>query len=558
MGIKDYVKFIKKTYPDACKKEWLRSYTRVYVDLNHILHRSVYKSESLNDVITKSLKQLDEIIRNHKIKKIMHVMGDGTAPIAKMLLQRKRRFEKVMKAEAEDEDNILSIHFTSGTKFTNNLEKIGYDYAKKIKQIYNIEVFFDVKSCDEGELKIKREVMRNLELYPDDTHLIISNDADMILLLACMSNNDNLYHAVDDKTIISIKKLFESHINTYVNLPTPIYILNDSKNMTFELVNIDYYKESIVNDFVFLSLLFGNDYFPKVQYINYDNVWNAYSKCVRHYKPGLIDYDRENHTIKINQIFMFDLITCMTSMNKVNYDKRYDFRSHRMNKNKYDKYVEGIAWCFDMYKTGNCINCQYIYDCYPGPPHYISILLSIINNNVIKIEPKCRIDSDLYTILLIPEKFNSVLTDYQKHISKKLLQEHPSIYEEEHCQICKSHSEILTKSRVALKKINKKINNNNDNCENENEDVNSDISSIKSSDFDNLTDSDDDVSDDLKNDLENDDVLDNDKYMKKKKFILSIIRNYSLKYSDHKLSHTPLDLIETLEIVKSYNKITGK
>lgn len=398
MGIKDFQKYIKKTYPNVCKSKWNVEYDNLYIDINCVLHHVCYLSHDLDDLLDRCQIYLLNVIKLVKPRKSLYLVADGPAPMAKMILQRKRRFDKSNNINVSD----LTLNLTSGTKFMCSLQKKLTGFIEYIKKNMNINVFTSIIDTNEAELKIKYQIQKNQRKKDmiNQSHIVFSGDSDMILLLFTLDNLENVYQMIDKNTILNFNILFNKHQKIFGK------------------------TESCKYDFVFINLLLGNDYIPKVLYVKLENIWEAY-KIVSYENPrGLVSFNGSE--IIIDQIFIHDLL----------YNASKNVRKHLINKFSvldlkdeiYKNYVDGLFWCFNMYVTGNCSDYGYLYHHHESP-HILGIIHALMFNNKYKISKSDPIDVDLYGILLIPEKQKDLLSTEQKHIADKLCEKYPIIYE---------------------------------------------------------------------------------------------------------------------------------
>lgn len=526
MGIKDYIKFVRTEYSQACKKRWLARYTDLYIDLNHALHNVCYGSRSSDEVLHRLKSYLMEMISTYRPTKRIYIAADGAAPIAKMLLQRKRRYEKVKtlkKADNLDMSQNLALNFTPGTEFMLSLANELKHFKSFIEITYSVKVTLDIETVDEGEIKIRRKLGQDCETYREKhtTIAVYSGDADMILLLFSLNSCDlrNIYQIVNKDTTISMGMFYSIHKEKYCIGLAP----EKAKQV----------EQIIRNDFIFLNLLAGNDYLPKVLYLKLQNIWNAYGALLHHYRNGLVSYNESNKTIEINCMFMVDLICNASGMNKLNYDKKFNIagNNHKLNRD----YVQGLAWCFDMYSTGICADYRYIYN-HKGAPHYSALMMEIARNNTRKVNTTFPIDSDLYGILLIPEKADALLSEKQRECTEELLTSHPIIYEEERCQKCSVFSKQMSNYNSEAKALRTPT-------------------SSESPLFDLEDDSNDSNDSNDCDDSDDSDEMSDDTRIKLKESILEKIRNTSSRYAKHKETHDVMNINHIESIEQTFRKI---
>lgn len=511
MGIKDYVKFVRTNYSASCRKHWYSRYTDLYVDVNHILHHVCYTSQTTDEILKKLRSYLMELIATYRPTKRIYIAADGTAPIAKMLLQRKRRYEKVKTLSKVDELKMsqnLALNFTPGTEFMLGLANELQYFKSFIEITYAVKVILDIESVDEGEIKVRRQIGKDCA-RKNFRGAVYSGDADMILLLVSLETQhlQNIYQIVNRDTVISLGQLITAHKEKYC----PDSEVTD---------------QAVRNDFIFLNLLLGNDYLPKVSYLKPENIWTAYSKLIRKYEDGLVSYDKAKRTITIDQMFMTDLIFAASSMNKLNYDKKFTFATNNASLNR--EYVEGLAWCFDMYSTGVCSDYRYFYK-HKSAPHYNALALEVMTNNFHQVASSEPVDTQLYGILLIPEKADTLLTESQREISNTLTDTHPIIHEVERCQKCTVFSKKLSKLNKEIKELR---------------------TESPASDQDTCDPFDDDSSDDS-----DDSAMSEETKAQQREDLLEKVRNTSELFNAHRETHNVMNIRHIESIEESYRAL---
>lgn len=422
MGIQGFLPFLKNTYRDSVTIE-IPNIDNLYIDINHILHHVCYLSKDTDDLIQRTQDYLFGIIKSIKPKKRVIMSADGPAPMAKMIVQRRRRLDTSKKGT-----NDLTLNLTSGTEFMTNLEHHLNVFGIYIKKHFNLDSIVSTTDSDEGEIKIKRQVIMYQKKYPNETHMICSGDSDMVLLLFTCVDLTKIYQMIDKNLIIDFGHLFESHKNKYAN-----------DNIC---------DQNIKNDFVFLNLLMGNDYIPKVACLKIDDLWGSYKDILFGRDTGLITIqtkEDENVTdisttnkVQLDMYFFNHLIHNLSKKIKPFMLKRYNSTDDKTFIKEYEKYSEGLYWCFTMYLTGRCVDYKYIFD-YDFKPHLLGVMITMMFNNIYVVKKHHSIDNDLYGILLIPENAKTLLSKEQNLIIDKLSIIHPVIYEEERCNKCKKY-----------------------------------------------------------------------------------------------------------------------
>lgn len=395
MGIKKFHQWLKLTYEDAILDDDKSSYDHIYIDLNFILHRLISYVKTEEELLERVLNTIISIITTKNPTKSINLAADGSASYAKIVTQRKHRMQM-----AEKPINGLNpLCLTAGTEFMNQFDlflenqihnvvkKLGFD---KIKINLNLS-----KQPDESEFKICRLIRENTQTI-EDTHLIFSHDADIVLIAMALNGIygiEIIIQCREEKYIISIDDLIEQQMELY------------GYHMNKRL------------DFVFISLLNGNDYFPKLKLSSFKKLWKAYKMAVFANETIIGDDGEINFKI---------LIKFLVALNKL-IPKRYDDIELKdiCNRNIYE-YLYGLQWCLKLYSTGEYMSYDYIY--VGESIHPMALFLYLVGKLEEKIEFPIekyeKIPSDIYTILvtpysmkyLIPKKYHQIVETKLKYI----------------------------------------------------------------------------------------------------------------------------------------------
>lgn len=417
MGVTNFQPYIKKVYKKACQKKFDVTYDNLYIDLNHVLHHVCYLSKDKDDLLARFRDYLKGIIVMIKPKKRVILAADGAAPLAKMILQRKRRLDSIKALEGDlDPKKNLNLNLTPGTEFMMKLERALAGFVKYVKEKFSVEVSTLITDADEGEIKIKHQLQKIQKKNPTETHAVYSGDSDVILILFTCEDLSKIYQMINKDMIIHFGTMYDEHVAKFGS------------------------TENAKNDFVFINLMMGNDYLPKVSFLKLESVWDAYKIVGRNRPKGMVS--RIDTNVAIDPIFIHDLL--YIACKGVARHMLQRFKLTDLTDGSYTNYVQGLYWCFGMYTTGNCSNYRYIYE-HITSPHVVGAMLSLMRYNTYQITSTSSIDVDLYGILLIPEKAKSLLSKEQNLIAEKLAKKHPIIYEEGRCDKCKNYSKLLSK-----------------------------------------------------------------------------------------------------------------
>jgi 5'-3' exonuclease len=422
MGIKDFHKMIKQKYTECLKNYWLQSYDHVYIDINYILHFCSHKAKNETDVINRICNFFDFVCQELVPTKSLTVCTDGVAPLAKLILQRKRRLGT--SRGLENSSNFSSLHFTPGTIFMTNLKKNLSNYFKYVENVYQIKINYLDHKIDEAELKLKYQLQCNAKENKNDTHIIVTNDADVIVMLTtldkqyipnafvfCKNNPQN--------EVISIGKMLELHTKEV------------GMSLNYNL------------DFSVISILMGNDYIPKVGLADFEKLWKSYKNICVLMPNGLV-----NEKLEIDYKFFIKLLYGVIELSKNKMINKVTMNS--ICGKMYSNYFDGLTWCLHTYCTGKCIRYDYMYQC-GEPPHPLGLIMNLnINNNLLKFNRDlCTpIDQSLYAILVLPDSASNLI-DKKYH---KFMKENDILYKVEKCVKCLCfHNELKKLNEECVK-----------------------------------------------------------------------------------------------------------
>mgnify|MGYP001011998677 CR=1 FL=1 len=429
MGIDKFQTWIYNNHYNTIEPYDNGFYNHVYIDINYILHKLISYSPDENTLIKNVIESIHSYFQNGNLKSI-NLAVDGSANYAKILLQKKRR----LLTQKRDDEKLSSIILTTGTQFMNKFDDELKRHMENIKMgenYKNLVINLNLSNNHgESEFKICNFLQKNCQNI-FDTHLIVSNDADTIL--------------------ISLSQLYAYNVHILVNIHNHHYTISIDKltEDIFEEFGYNYLKKL---DFVFISLLNGNDYFPKLKYTNIDKLLKIYKETIDK-KHTLINLDYSINLI-LFQKFIFRLL--MTIPPKIRY-----ISANELVLTNIDNYFNGLQWCMQLYISGNYPTYKYICETDVIHPMNLFQFLQKCEFNrqyksiIIKHENYIPISSNQYPLLimpyscidLIPEKYHSI-------INEKLMY----MFEEEFCKKCNAFRAKIKKYSDINKKYNEKIN----------------------------------------------------------------------------------------------------
>ena len=287
MGVPKLFAWLTKKYPQIIFDKNLDNIDNFFFDFNGLIHPCAHKilSKYNNSVDKNQLERLiikhiinytDFIIDNLNINKLIYISIDGVAPLAKMIQQRKRRYSSVlfkqMENDIRDQYNEPIIDWDTnaispGTIFMDNLTNSLKAHFSKKTYINNsgdeIKVILSSSYVvGEGEHKIINYIKQNSN--NSESNVIMGLDADLIMLSLSTGLN-NIY-------------LYRENINVRrPDLTQPfIYLSIDTLRNKFKLElenRIHHFNiNNVINDFIILTMLIGNDFLPQIPGLNVDNL----------------------------------------------------------------------------------------------------------------------------------------------------------------------------------------------------------------------------------------------------------------------------------------------
>ena len=411
MGIKDFYKTMKKRYSGAFQKEYYGSYDYVYIDINYALHLSSYGGKTINEIYDRLSKFIINVCVELIPRKRLVLASDGTAPLSKLLLQRKRR--SGMLKTYDEENEVSSLLFTTGTNFMTDIYKNIKDKIKILEKIYSIDIEYIDNCHDEAELKLKRSLENYVNNDDNSSHIFVSNDADVVVMLTTVEKYKNIFiYLRSNGEILSIAKLIELHIEEVGCSLTPAL------------------------DFSGIHIFMGNDYLPKLNFLTYTNLYDAYRLALSKDNTGIFSDG------KLNKSFLINFLKSIVSLLKKQYINKINLEKY--NSESYDNYMDGYIWCFYTYKNSKCDRYNYMYEATLNP-HPLELLINLTVSKeelCYKNEVSEPVNYDLYGILLLPYS-SKKLIDKKYHEFMEFEETSDVLYQDELCKKCSDLSKKI-------------------------------------------------------------------------------------------------------------------
>lgn len=296
MGIPAFFRQIVEKYPNTHSPSIDDKFDYFFIDFNSIIYdmyarimrdtqingsNTQFENFLINEVIKKTIELTVDVVRPQKL---LYIALDGSAPRAKMIQQRWRRYKHYKDNEHLDELRNkygvpkpgiswdTSSHIAPGTKFMKKLSialKKAIDSGKLSKHQKKLHIILSDSSVPgEGEhkfLPIIRNMIRGEE--KDDVVCVYSPDADMIVLsMATLKNNIYILRKVksgDDAT--DVEKEYASNAFNYLFLSIDKYTSAFVEKLGIEGAKKEHVR--IITDYVFLTFLGGNDFVLPIPYL---------------------------------------------------------------------------------------------------------------------------------------------------------------------------------------------------------------------------------------------------------------------------------------------------
>ena len=311
------------------------------VDANCLIHPVCFKVLADNPDIKNIAKlegkmrvavieYLEKIIDHVKPKKGLYIAIDGVAPVAKIKQQRSRRFKSVQDRKLYD--SIRRKHekeipffwtnsaITPGTQFMkrlhNHIDNWAQDYSKQKK----LDILYS--SCYtpcEGEHKLLQFIRNNQKENKDYKYLMYGLDADLIFLILSTGLTDAFLlreaNQFDKKkghgfNYVSINIMRQAIVERILDT------IKSEIDCSEEEVDIKFVDSlnstNLINDFIFLCYLMGNDFLPHLPSL--DIYEGAVDYLIEKYVNLIIENMGTSYLIdsesseKINQVFFNQIL----------------------------------------------------------------------------------------------------------------------------------------------------------------------------------------------------------------------------------------------------------
>ncbi|KAK2706111.1 5'-3' exoribonuclease 1-like [Artemia franciscana] len=321
MGVLKFFKWLLQRHP-ILNREIIETdppkIDNLYLDTNCIIHNCSRKHRKGTDkkdvedkVINHVLRCIDELIRVVRPKNLIFIAIDGVAPMAKLRGQRERRALAASKTHKKREESEES-NPEAKSEFNRNAITPGTEFMEKLLKELHLAVSSRVnsnsswKKCKviisgprvpgEGEHKIIGYMREQLSQAPSLRHCIYGSDADLIILglcthLPCVSVLREDVQRVNGR----IKRKF-----IFVDLKVYRELIDMEFEEVKEKITFPYSLQNIIDDWMVLTFLVGNDFIPKLSYFSVSVLPLVYRKY-KSILPELNGYITCNGELHLNR-----------------------------------------------------------------------------------------------------------------------------------------------------------------------------------------------------------------------------------------------------------------
>ena len=344
MGVPKFYRWISERYPKINQiisdLMLMPEFDNLYLDMNGIIHACSHPNDedvckaalSEREMMLGMFNYVDRIVTQIiKPKKILFMAVDGVAPRAKLNQQRSRRFRAAkdrldLTKEARERGEIVdesaafdSNAITPGTEFMAKVsEHLKWFVRKKMKEDpvwQRVTVLFSGHEVPgEGEHKIMQYIREQRELGAlgaDTTHCMYGNDADLIMLgLVTHEPHFTLLREVIDFN--ANRKDGPRGGGAAAEAQRSMrQVIKQSRSSDFQLLHVSLLREylqlefcctpdgqplawdheRVVDDFVFITFLVGNDFLPHLPSLDigehaFDRLFDLYKRMLPTWGEG--------------------------------------------------------------------------------------------------------------------------------------------------------------------------------------------------------------------------------------------------------------------------------
>ena len=360
MGIPVYFKTLISQYQDDILVKHPLDIDILCLDLNCLIHpccRSIMASETPRDeskMIDTIVLSIETILKYTNLTDILYIAIDGVAPKAKMKQQRERRHKSIYEKKVWDTNSI-----SPGTYF---MEKLHHSLREWIQDNNTYHILLsDSNEPGEGEHKII-EYLRHTDTS-DRTVSIYGLDADLIML-GIVSGVSDIY-LLRERTEYNIEDCDNEYIYLHID-KLKEHILKDISVISKVGDTV------ILNDYIFLCFLLGNDFINHT--VSLSLRYNGLSYILKIYKMLQERYQGYFQLIDMNLTHMIHLTFFKEFLRELSKQETYILETRRGIRNKqYKKIYNQYHEVFEDWKAYHTLQIQDNSNTHQTPSHHISL-----------------------------------------------------------------------------------------------------------------------------------------------------------------------------------------
>eukprot|EP00095_Tigriopus_kingsejongensis_P010572 maker-scaffold1137_size60140-snap-gene-0.17 protein:Tk10572 transcript:maker-scaffold1137_size60140-snap-gene-0.17-mRNA-1 annotation:"5 -3 exoribonuclease 1" len=322
MGVPKFYRWLSERYPclsEVVKEHQIPEFDNLYLDMNGIIHICSHPNDddphfriTEEQIFANIFHYIEVLFRMIQPRKVFFLAVDGVAPRAKMNQQRGRRFRSAKEAEmnekrAKDRGEELpeearfdSNCITPGTPFMVRLHsQLQYFITNKVSTDplwRKVRVILSGhQTPGEGEHKIMdfiRYEKAQPEYDPNIRHCLYGLDADLMMLGMC--THDPHFSLLREEVRFGGKKNASANKRIVAPEHTTFHLLHLSLLREYldhefsdmrDQLPFEYDIESIIDDWVLLGFLVGNDFIPHLPHLHINKgalheLYSSYKKCL--------------------------------------------------------------------------------------------------------------------------------------------------------------------------------------------------------------------------------------------------------------------------------------
>jgi 5'-3' exonuclease len=329
-------------YKDKLKLDLLELKTKAikYAEVwNYDLDNSdiqTYKQHFTKEIIdkmaiNKTKQYLDDLLDNYTDNNLkeLYIAFDGIPIMGKLIEQKQRRymgyiqsglFNKIYEQYKHTLKPERILFETNKVSFSRDNLVTWSDFMKNMemelvnKKWSNIKVI--ISGCaypGEGEKKITEKITDKINSHKIDDTMIYSPDSDVVLLAMIMQSKAYLHNNKQDCKFYVLHNDQQAENNSLCNINILSEyicsnILNNIQKTSDKLI-----KNTILNDFILIATVFGNDFIPRIYSIDVRPDFNLLLDLYANmYKSdisfnGIVYYDQETSKFRMryNNLYLY-------------------------------------------------------------------------------------------------------------------------------------------------------------------------------------------------------------------------------------------------------------